>query len=105
MLMTPGHGSYPAGHSTQSYSMAALLKQLLADAGGTGHDAEIGALLDKLAWRIGENRIVAGLHYKDDIVQGGVLGTKLAVPFLHKTTVANSALAWLWDQAKKELWK
>jgi hypothetical protein len=106
ILITPGHGSYPAGHSTQSYFMAAVLKQLVTDApGGTGHNAEIGDQLDKLAWRIGENRIVAGLHFREDIVKGGTLGTDLAKYFLYRTTIADSALNWLWGKAKSEIWR
>ena len=75
ILITPGHGSYPPGHSTQSYFMVAVLKQLLKGSASTGHDVEVYDQLDKLAWRIGENRIVAGLHYREDIENGGQLGT------------------------------
>jgi hypothetical protein len=58
--------------------------------------------LEKLANRIGENRIVAGLHYPTDIAQGKVLGEALALHFITMATVPGSALEWLWGEALKE---
>src|SRR5690606_185274 len=74
VLMTPGHGAYPAGHSTQMH----LVRLLLVDAwklGGTAGDwrAEAATQLERLANRIAENRVVAGLHYEADNEAGKLL--------------------------------
>ena len=98
MVATPGHGSYPAGHSTQGEILRQVLASLLSLAPGS---ERYGQLL-RLADRIGENRIVAGLHYPVDISQGRVLGTALAAYFISQAAVANTPLQWLWKQAKAE---
>jgi membrane-associated phospholipid phosphatase len=96
VLQTPGHGSYPAGHATQCHLAKAVLVELLT-AG-----AETSEQLERLANRIGENRLVAGLHYPADIVQGKVLGEALALHFIAMAKVNNSSLQWLWKKALDE---
>jgi hypothetical protein len=100
MLLTPSHGSYPAGHSTQAHFAAEVLKKVI----GIPVGSEKETVLTNLADRIGENRVVAGVHFQDDIDQGAVLGARLAKYFIHKSTVANSALNWLWTEATGEQW-
>jgi hypothetical protein len=62
--------------------------------------------LRDLAWRISENRVVAGVHYMADIVEGKRLGEDLARYFITKVTPdssgAKTPLQWLWTQAKRE---
>ena len=96
VLQTPGHGAYPAGHATQCHIAKTVLAKLL----GTG--AEATDQLEKLANRIGENRIVAGLHYPSDIDQGKVLGEALGKHFIEMAKVPGSALEWLWGEALAE---
>ena len=111
VLLTPGHGSYPAGHSTQCGFLAAIL----ADLAGNSFGADLGGQLDALAARIGQNRVVAGLHYQADIDDGLVLGKALAekhfIPLAKPgkdaagNAVVDTPLRWLWDQAASEQWK
>jgi hypothetical protein len=104
VLPTPGHGSYPAGHATQCYLVAAVLKALLDEAVTPGRDALAGQL-DKLAERVAYNRVVAGLHYEKDNEVGAGLGIALAGYFVQRVRDGkHPALAWLWARAFDE-WK
>jgi len=112
VLMTPGHGAYPAGHSTQMH----LVRLLLVDAwklGGTAGDwrAEAATQLERLANRIAENRVVAGLHYEADNEAGKLLAQQLAAHVKKRavpgaatgaTSPAYGALEWLWKRAAAE---
>ena len=95
VVQTPGHGSYPAGHATQCHIAKAVLAELFNRKAGT----ETFDQLEKLANRIGENRVVAGLHYPTDIAQGKVLGEALGAHFIAMAKVTDSALKWLWGEA------
>jgi membrane-associated phospholipid phosphatase len=88
LILTPGHASYPAGHATETYLvstvLAALLKSTLPY--GQSNNAENPgyrsvnkkeAVLFRLAKRIAENRIYAGLHYPEDNRVGEILGTRI----------------------------
>jgi membrane-associated phospholipid phosphatase len=112
VLLTPGHGAYPAGHATQAHFAAEVLKQLLGIAGAQDDRVE---QLDRLAARIAENRVVAGLHFKEDIDAGRTLGEALAgyfcdrceLPAATQNTPApapgdETAVQWLWQRAKEE---
>lgn len=98
VLLTPGHGSYPAGHATQCHFMAAVLKKLT----NATASSEVADQLDKLATRIAENRVVAGLHYPEDNDVGELLGKQLAEHFIFRATDAGSAVEWVWGKAKAE---
>jgi hypothetical protein len=103
VLLTPNHGSYPAGHSCQSYILSTVLQSLV----GNNLGLELANQLNLLAYRIGENRVVAGLHYMADITVGEQLGKDLAAHFITLATpIGNSppstALEWLWTNAKAE---
>ena len=76
MLQTPGHASWPSGHSTESFMVATLIQALLQHANGTGKALE--EQLQRLAARVAVNRTVAGLHYPVDSAVGRLLGTALA---------------------------
>ena len=81
MILTPGHGTLPMGHATETFMAALvlwnLLKQPTPPCGGTrrlmGHD-RWGAQLLSLAARVAINRIVAGMHFPVDAAAGAVLG-------------------------------
>lgn len=68
----PGHSSYPAGH--------ALIGQLTSECLATLLPAYRDAL-NKLAQRVGINRVNAGLHFHQDIDVGLAAGTHL-LPFI-----------------------
>jgi membrane-associated phospholipid phosphatase len=140
LILTPGHPSYPAGHATETHLvstvLAALLKSTLPDGQSTDtnrpqyrfvHKKE--AVLFRLAERIADNRIYAGLHYPKDNKAGEILGISLAehllkrvgIPGLERHTDCLSKnnpgfknqdillkgtapnLAWLFYEARKEL--
>jgi hypothetical protein len=127
VLPTPGHGSYPAGHSTQCHFVAAVLKTLLSEAADRKRKptlddvlagpckytrklsevspalGDVSRQLDVLADRIAYNRVVAGLHYVEDNRGGVTLGTALAAYFLQRVRDGrHAALAWLWERALDE---
>jgi len=68
VVPVPWHSSYPSGHATQSIVIAGLLSRL---------NPKSTARLHNLAFRVGKNREVAGLHYPSDTKAGVVLGRYL----------------------------
>jgi hypothetical protein len=86
MLATPGHASWPSGHATESYMVAALLQALLEQANQTG--PKYDEQLQRFAARVAVNRTVAGLHYPVDSAAGRLLGTALAEFFVARCTGA-----------------
>ncbi|QOZ27537.1 PA-phosphatase [Bradyrhizobium sp. CCBAU 51753] len=83
MITTPGHGSFPSGHSTQAHAVAYMLKQLLfLDRGGTTGYDKIKDQLDRQAARIAVNRTVAGVHFPVDSMAGRMLGVALGEYFV-----------------------
>lgn len=74
VIQTPGHRSFPSGHSTQAFFVARLLK-LLADARCS---AVMEEQLQAQAARIAQNREVAGVHFPVDSMAGCLLGDTLA---------------------------
>ena len=72
MITTPGHGSFPSGHSTQAFMLAFLMEKLL----NLPDDA--AEQLERQAARIATNRVVAGVHFPVDSVAGRLLGRTLA---------------------------
>jgi hypothetical protein len=78
MITTPGHGTYPMGHGCEARVTARLLAALTAP---TQADPTWVSLLDqlnRLAERIADNRIVAGVHFKVDQSAGRALGDALS---------------------------
>jgi membrane-associated phospholipid phosphatase len=71
MIEVPRHGSFPGGHAAQAAAAAVVL----ADLSDAALAARLG--LGRLAQRIGEDRVVAGLHYPVDNGAGALLGTLL----------------------------
>lgn len=82
MITTPGHGAFPMGHAVQIFAVAHVLKVLVRDAiasapAGTALSADWLQQVDRLAWRVSENRIVAGVHFPVDLWGGIKLGVAL----------------------------
>jgi membrane-associated phospholipid phosphatase len=86
MILTPGYTAFPSGHATEAYFAAKLLPQLmaagLADPAKTAKQRSstqsVYWQLHRLAYRVAENRVVAGLHFPVDSLAGQLLGTWLA---------------------------
>ncbi len=79
MIEVPPHASYPMGHANEAHMLAGVLFELALGTGGSPRAKEY---LRRVAFRIGENRVVAGLHYPVDGVAGRLLGDTLAAYFL-----------------------
>jgi membrane-associated phospholipid phosphatase len=90
MITTPGHGSFPSGHSTQAHAVARVLKILLnlyaTDTSGNAKYATVRAQLNRQAARIAINRTVAGVHFPVDSMAGRMLGVALADYFVGRCT-------------------
>ena len=67
MIDPPATPSFPSGHSLQAALIAACLE-------ATAPPMQPQNLLNALALRIGENRIIAGLHYLQDHLIGYAIG-------------------------------
>jgi hypothetical protein len=98
----PLHPSYPSGHATAAGAAVTLLKWFFdetfvipnplvptADGTGlmpyTGSDAgqlTVGGELNKLASNVGFGRVDSGIHWRQDIQQGMLLGEMVAVSLL-----------------------
>ena len=78
MIETPGHASFPSGHATGAWLFVRIASTLL------DLDPADGRLkqLERLASRIADNRVVAGVHYPMDSEAGHVLGDVLAQYFI-----------------------
>jgi hypothetical protein len=61
------------GHATQVYAVNSVLKVLIKDATGT-LPTGLERQMDRLAFRVSENRIVAGVHFPVDLHGGRILG-------------------------------
>lgn len=98
----PLHPSYPSGHATAAGAAVTVLKwffdetfvvpnPLVPTSDGTGltpytsSDASqmtVGGELNKLASNMGFGRVDAGIHWREDIQQGMLLGEAVAVSLL-----------------------
>jgi hypothetical protein len=71
MIPTPMHGAFPMGHMCEAAVVAHILSFLVRKSTAM---ASTVLQLRRLAWRIGENRIVAGVHFPVDLLGGLALG-------------------------------
>jgi membrane-associated phospholipid phosphatase len=84
VILTPGYTAYPSGHATEASFVAELLPLLAGDPTHPCADKPLdrqdgmARQLNRLAFRIAQNRVVAGLHYPVDSIAGHVLGAMLA---------------------------
>jgi len=82
MITTPGHGSFPMGHATQTYAVVEVLKALCAPR----LSPKAGDQLDRLAARISINRVIAGVHYPIDATAGRLLGQRIGKYLIARAT-------------------
>jgi hypothetical protein len=91
----PGHTTYPAGHALISW----LTRECLNDIPQL-QAAAYSESLDTLADRIGENRVIAGLHFQEDIDAGKIAGQTIHAYIsdpacaLYQSTLANALQEW-----------
>jgi membrane-associated phospholipid phosphatase len=78
VIETPGHGSFPSGHATAAFLFAQVMAALL----GLRPKNSVSIQLRRLALRIADNRVVAGVHYPIDAMAGWQLGNALADYFV-----------------------
>lgn len=79
MILTPGHGTLPSGHATESFMIAYILWQLMRD---KGRDALWCEMLMRQANRVAVNRTIAGVHFPIDSAAGEMLGLTLGQYFV-----------------------
>jgi hypothetical protein len=89
--------------------VANVLKALVKNGAGLyAQGPDLVDQLDKLAQRISDNRVVAGVHFPEDMDKGADLGKQLAQYFIYMATkplVAGTdatAVQWLWGKASAE---
>ena len=98
----PLHPSYPSGHATAAGAAVTVLKwffdetfvipnPLISNSDGTGvipytgadaNQITVGGELNKLASNVGHGRVFSGIHWRQDIKQGMLLGEAVAVSLL-----------------------
>src|SRR5205085_10058246 len=61
MITTPGHGTFPMGHGTNTYAVSYVLRQLLQLDTHPRFRWVIDQL-DRVSARISTNRVIAGVH-------------------------------------------
>lgn len=77
IIEVPQHSAFPMGHATEGHFIAGLLIRLVPGlAAPTGDWAR--QALRRTAFRIAENRVIAGVHYPVDGLAGRLLGDTLA---------------------------
>ena len=90
IILTPGHGSLPSGHSTEAHMVASVLWKLcqtVVNSVGTGVSANDWCIqLMRQAARIAVNRTVAGVHFPIDSAAGQLLGLTLGDFFIARAT-------------------
>ena len=101
---SPTHTAYPSGHSVGAGSTVAMLKAIFDEsfvipnpveptADGlslqpyTGPALTVGGELNKLAFNIGMARILGGIHWRSDVVEGNALGQQVSIGILQDMKV------------------
>jgi membrane-associated phospholipid phosphatase len=95
----PTHCAYPSGHSVGAGATITMLKAIFderfvipnpveASADGLrlqdydGPPLTVGGELNKLAFNIGMARVMAGIHWRSDVIEGNKLGQAVAISIL-----------------------
>ena len=95
----PTHCAYPSGHSVGAGSTITMLKAIFderfviptpVEPSADGLDLQpyvgppltVGGELNKLAFNIGMARVMAGIHWRSDVIEGNRLGQEVAISIL-----------------------
>jgi hypothetical protein len=95
----PTHCAYPSGHSVGAGATITMLKAIFDEhfeipqpveptADGrrlrpyVGPPLTVGGELNKLAFNIGMARVMAGIHWRSDVIEGNRLGQEVAIAIL-----------------------
>jgi membrane-associated phospholipid phosphatase len=120
MILTPGYSAYPSGHATEAYFAAefladvasptlALLEKSADLRGGRdnilANQSLLRGQLHRLAFRIAENRVVAGLHFPVDSMAGQLLGCTIARYFIARCCKAAVPSGNPSEQSSVKLWR
>jgi hypothetical protein len=97
MIDPPMHSAFPSGHALGAHLISKCLKAARPDLPQAGSRDDRPTLLDDLAERIAENRVVAGLHYPLDGEAG-----KRAAKYVYDLLEKGPAFEELLDLAKNE---
>jgi hypothetical protein len=82
VILTPKHPSYPAGHGTYVAAADTVLRKFFPD-----DEAEYRDLLPE----VNNARVWAGVHFRDDMVAGNLIGRAAAAAVLGKVQLNGSA--------------
>jgi membrane-associated phospholipid phosphatase len=103
----PTHTAYPSGHSVGAGSTVTMLKAIFDESfvvpdpveptpdglslqAYTGPPLTVGGELNKLAFNVGMARVVAGIHWRSDVVAGNTLGQDVSISILRDMKSAYS---------------
>ncbi len=98
-IQTPAHSAFPSGHAMESWALATVLGKLYPQDG-------VSTALDRLADRITNNRVIAGVHFPVDGEVGEIIGRALGEAFylrLQQRPSDYPILGWLDDEIDSEL--
>jgi hypothetical protein len=80
--------AFPSGHATEAFVIARLLQRLSGqDAHVGGAETDLEKQLQRLAMRISNNRVIAGVHFPIDAAAGRMAGETIAEYLLHRSEV------------------
>jgi hypothetical protein len=79
LIQTPDHSTFPSGHATEAFAVAATLYRL-AENTPIAPGLKPGSTdpVFRMAERIAANRVVAGVHFPIDSAAGALLGLTIA---------------------------
>ena len=83
VIQTPAHSACPSGHASEAFGLAFVMERLLI--------GQPSLELRMIAARIEENRVIAGVHYPADGVQGRRLAAALAGEFVERMGIDGGA--------------
>jgi len=94
VIQTPSHSTFPSGHASEAFALATVLEFITKGTQGAGTDPleqHDMSRFYRMANRIAENRVVAGLHFPIDSAAGASLGCALATAIMSICDVRRQA--------------